>query len=279
MKKIVLISLIIMMAAGGLSAQNVEKTRRVATRSGNKALEKGNVSQAVTSYRKALRADSTYSKAQYNAGVAHGKLQQYDTAVAYYQKVINNGKASDDMKSRALYNAGNIYLRQALAARDQGQYDAKSLQAAVESYKASLKLDSKNNDAKHNLSLAMQLLRQQQQNGGGQNQDQQNQQNQQSQQNQDQQDQQNQQNQDQQNQQNQNKQDQNQQGNDKKDQQQNQNGQKKQDDRQQEQRRREAEQMLNAMKNNEQQTMKAVKMREAQKERRQGTPVKIEKDW
>lgn len=276
MKKIVLISLIIMMAAGGLSAQNVEKTRRVATRSGNKALEKGNVSQAVTSYRKALRADSTYSKAQYNAGVAHGKLQQYDTAVAYYQKVINNGKASDDMKSRALYNAGNIYLRQALAARDQGQYDAKSLQASVESYKASLKLDSKNNDAKHNLSLAMQLLRQQQQNGGGQNQDQQNQQNQQSQQNQDQQ---NQQNQDQQNQQNQNKQDQNQQGNDKKDQQQNQNGQKKQDDRQQEQRRREAEQMLNAMKNNEQQTMKAVKMREAQKERRQGTPVKIEKDW
>ena len=264
------------MAAGGLSAQNVEKTRRVATRSGNKALEKGNVSQAVTSYRKALRADSTYSKAQYNAGVAHGKLQQYDTAVAYYQKVINNGKASDDMKSRALYNAGNIYLRQALAARDQGQYDAKSLQASVESYKASLKLDSKNNDAKHNLSLAMQLLRQQQQNGGGQNQDQQNQQNQQSQQNQDQQ---NQQNQDQQNQQNQNKQDQNQQGNDKKDQQQNQNGQKKQDDRQQEQRRREAEQMLNAMKNNEQQTMKAVKMREAQKERRQGTPVKIEKDW
>ena len=276
MKKIVLISLIIMMAAGGLSAQNVEKTRRVATRSGNKALEKGNVSQAVTSYRKALRADSTYSKAQYNAGVAHGKLQQYDTAVAYYQKVINNGKASDDMKSRALDNAGNIYLRQALAARDQGQYDAKSLQAAVESYKASLKLDSKNNDAKHNLSLAMQLLRQQQQNGGGQNQDQQNQQNQQSQQNQDQQ---NQQNQDQQNQQNQNKQDLNQQGNDKKDQQQNQNGQKKQDDRQQEQRRREAEQMLNAMKNNEQQTMKAVKMREAQKERRQGTPVKIEKDW
>ena len=258
------------------TTHKAEKQRRVNTRQGNHALKKKGYSDAVTKYRTALKSDSSYAKAQYNAAIAHGKLHQNDTALYYYSKVCGNSSATRSQRANAHYNAGNIHLRKALATRDTGGYDSQSLHAAIEEYKSSLRLEPKNSDAQHNLSLARQLLRPEQGSGGGgggggnQNQDQNQQQNQQNQdkQNQDKQ------NQDQQqNQQNQN-QNQNQNDNQKQDQQQ----QKKQGQ-QQSQNRREAEQMLNAMKNNEQQTMKAVRMKEAQKERRQGIPVRIEKDW
>ncbi len=228
----------------------VAKARRVTTRQGNKELKKEKFSQAVSAYRNAMAADSNYAKAQFNRAVAHGKLHQNDTALNYYDRVCKNSSATIEQRVKAHYNAGNIHLRQALAARDTGGYDATSLKKAIEEYKAALRLDSKNNDAKHNLSLAKQLLRPEQQSGGGgggQNQ----------QQNQDQQQQQQQQNQQQQQQQQQ----------------------QQKDQKQQEQSRREAEQMLNAMKNNEQQTMKAVRMKEANKEKTQGNPNRIEKDW
>ena len=255
----------------------IAKQRRTATRAGARALRKKRHSEAVTEFRRALKADSLYSKAQYNAAVAHSRLQQNDTAINYYNRVCQNASSTPAQRADAHYNAGNIMLRQALAVRDTGGYDAQSLQAAIEQYKASLRLNSNNRDAQHNLSLALQLLRPEQGQGGGgggqnqqQNQDQQQQNQDQQQQNQDQQQQQGQDQKDQQ-QQNQQQQNQNQQ-----DQQQQQ---KPQDNKQQEQRRREAEQMLNAMKNNEQQTMKAVRMKEADKERRQGQPMRIEKDW
>ena len=226
------------------------KTRRVATRKGNQSLKKENNSTAISHYRDALKADSVYAKAQYNRALSHSRLGQEDSAITYYQKTYKNTSATTEQRIAAHYNAGNIHLRRALAARDTGGYDAQNLRNAIEEYKSALRLDSKNTNAKHNLSLAKQLLRPEQQNGnGGQNQ-------------------QNKQNQDQQDQQNQDQQ-----------KQQNQNQQKQQDKRQQEQHRREAEQMLNAMKNNEQQTMKAVRMKEAAKEQRQGSPRRIEKDW
>ena len=230
----------------------VAKARRVATRQGNKELKKEKFSQAVSAYRNATATDSNYAKAQFNRAIAHGKLHQNDTALNYYDRVCKNSSATIEQRVKAHYNAGNIHLRQALAARDTGGYDATSLKKAIEEYKAALRLDSKNNDAKHNLSLAKQLLRPEQQSGGGGGGGGQNQQ-----QNQDQQQQQQQQNQQQQQQQQQ----------------------QQKDQKQQEQSRREAEQMLNAMKNNEQQTMKAVRMKEANKEKTQGNPNRIEKDW
>ena len=243
------------------TTHKVAKGRRVATRKGNKELKKEHYSKAVNDYRNAMKADSNYAKAQFNRALAHSKLHQNDTSITYYDKVCRNSSATAEQRAKAHYNAGNIHLRKALATRDTGGYDAQSLHKAIDEYKAALRLNCKNTDAQYNLSLAKQLLRPEQQGGGGgggQNQQEQNQQknNQQQQQNQDQHNQQ------------QNQQKQQQSGN-----------QNKQDNKQQEQRRREAEQMLNAMKNNEQQTMKAVRMKEANKERQQENPNRIEKDW
>lgn len=258
-----------------------KRTRHVELRNGNKNLKKGNYSSAINNYRKSLQADNSNAKAQYNTGIAHWKLKQADSALAQYAKVCENSNATDEQLEKAHYNAGNIHLHNALQARDKGQYDSKSLQAAIEEYKAALRLNSNNRNAQHNLSIAKQLLRPQEQNSNSQ-QNQQNQQNQ-NQQNQDQQDKQNQdqQNQDKQNQQNQNNQDQKNQDQQNKDQQnqdkQNQKGDNK--DQKSEQHRREAEQMLNAMKNNEQKTMQSVRMKEMAKEKRKGNPARIEKDW
>lgn len=252
------------------------RERHKKTHSGVRSLKKKNYSEAVTHFREAIKADSNYAKAQYNAAIAHGKLQQNDTALNYYSRVCENSSATKEQRAKSHYNAGNIHLRKALATRDTGGYDPQSLQSAINEYKSTLRLDPKNSDAQHNLSLAKQLLRPEAQQGGGNGQ---NQQKNQDQQGQDQQ-QQNQQNQDQQNQQNQQNQDQQKQDQQNQNNSQQQEGQQgKQDKQQQEQRRREAEQMLNAMKNNEQQTMKAIRMKEAEKERRQGRPAKIEKDW
>jgi hypothetical protein len=255
-----------------------KRTRHVELRNGNKNLKKGNYSSAINNYRKSLQADNSNAKAQYNTGIAHWKLKQADSALAQYAKVCENSNATDEQLEKAHYNAGNIHLHNALQARDKGQYDSKSLQAAIEEYKAALRLNSNNRNAQHNLSIAKQLLRPQEQNSNSQ----QNQQNQ-NQQNQDQQGKQNQdqQNQDKQNQQNQNNQDQKNQNQQNKDQQnqdkQNQKGDNK--DQKSEQHRREAEQMLNAMKNNEQKTMQSVRMKEMAKEKRKGNPARIEKDW
>ena len=245
---------------------SIAKQRRVETRKGYKALKKENNNDAVKSLRKALQSDSNYSKAQYNVAIAHGKLNQQDSALAYYKRVCQNSSSTSQTRAKAHYNAGNIHLKRALSARDTGGYDGQSLRAAIEEYKASLRLDSKNHDAQHNISLAKQLLRPEtQQGGGGGNQNQNQNKNQ------------NDQNQNQDQNKNQNQQQQNQQQQQQQNQQQSQAG--EQGKQQQEQRRREAEQMLNAMKNNEQQTMKAIRMREADKERRKGNPTKIEKDW
>ena len=255
-----------------------KRTRHVELRNGNKNLKKGNYSSAINNYRKSLQADNSNAKAQYNTGIAHWKLKQADSALAQYAKVCENSNATNEQLEKAHYNAGNIHLHNALQARDKGQYDSKSLQAAIEEYKAALRLNSNNRNAQHNLSIAKQLLRPQEQNSNSQ----QNQQNQ-NQQNQDQQNKQNQnqQNQDKQNQQNQNNQDQKNQDQQNKDQQnqdkQNQKGDNK--DQKSEQHRREAEQMLNAMKNNEQKTMQSVRMKEMAKEKRKGNPARIEKDW
>lgn len=255
-----------------------KRTRHVELRNGNKNLKKGNYSSAINNYRKSLQADNSNAKAQYNTGIAHWKLKQADSALAQYAKVCENSNATDEQLEKAHYNAGNIHLHNALQARDKGQYDSKSLQAAIEEYKSALRLNSNNRNAQHNLSIAKQLLRPQEQNSNSQ----QNQQNQ-NQQNQDQQDKQNQdqQNQDKQNQQNQNNQEQKNQDQQNKDQQnqdkQNQKGDNK--DQKSEQHRREAEQMLNAMKNNEQKTMQSVRMKEMAKEKRKGNPARIEKDW
>ncbi|MBP5516746.1 MAG: hypothetical protein J6X86_07345 [Bacteroidales bacterium] len=259
--------------------RETEKKRHKATREGVKQLKEGNYKEAIEKFKKALEYDSNYTIALFNTSYAYNKIDSTDKALEFYNKVCDNASSTIEQRVKAHYNMGNIYLRKFLIERDSNRYDKEDLVAAIEQYKSALRLDSKNRNAKSNLTLAKKLLRPepQQNQQGGQNKDQQDKQKQQDQQNQQNKDQQN---KDQQNKdQKQNKDQQNKDQKQNKDQQnKDQQNKDKQDQKKKEQRQREAEQMLNAAKNNEQKTMREVRMKKS-KDEGKGVPVRIEKDW
>ncbi len=235
------------------------------TRKGNKAYEDKKYNDAEILYRKALAGDSSFYKAQYNIGDALYKEKQYKEAARYYTKAIENPEIDNITKGKAFYNLGNSHLQSGL--ENKGNPDAmKNFQDAISSYQNALKLNSKDADAKYNLSYAKKMLQQAQQNNQ-QNNNQQDKQNQQDQQNQNKQNNQDQQNKDQNNQDNQNQQNKDQ------DDQQNKDRQNKnsQQNGQKEQKKQDAERILDAVKNNEKKTLDKQKVKV--------TGGKVEKDW
>ena len=207
-------------------------------RHGNKEFKNGNYSEAEVNYRKSL--DKEYNpKAQFNLGDALYEQKNYEDAEKNFSGVIDHN-VSKELESDAYYNLGNTYMAQEKYAE------------AFDSYKQSLKINPKNDDARYNLEYARWKMIQQQQ---------QNQQQQQDQQQQDQQ-------QDQQQQQQQQQQDQQQQQQDQQqDQQQNQ--------QQQQMSKEDAERMLKALENQEKETMEDINDKKAAQMQKR----KSQKDW
>ncbi len=180
-------------------------------------------------------------EAKFNLGDAYYKQQRYDEAMKSFQSAFVDAK--DDLeKSKLYYNIGNSLLK------------SQKIKESVGAYKEALKLNPTDEQAKYNLSYALNMLK-------NPNQDQQQNQNQD--QNKDQQDQ----NKDQQDQ-NQQKQDQQKQDQQQQDQQQ----QQSQEQKEQELTKQEAEKILNALKENEKDLQKQLRKIKGQR-------VKTEKDW
>ena len=263
MNKIVLITMLstILFGTSVVYAQDYRSN----TRKGNKAYNDTKYADAEILYRKALVSDSTFYKAQYNMGDALYKQKQYDGAIKYYNKAIENPATDSQTKSNAHYNVGNSYLQSGLEDRNNPQ-SMEKFKNAISSYSEALKINPNNEDAKYNLSYARKMLKQMQQQQQNQDQQQQ-QQDQQQQQNQDNKNQdKDKQNKEQENQQQQ--QQQNEQNNDKQKENKPQNADKKT-----EQKKKDAERILEAVKNNEKKTLDKQK---------QKTGVRIkgrEKDW
>lgn len=241
------------------------QANRKLLREGNRNYKTEKYDQAELNYRRALEADTTDFRGQYNLAASLYRQEKYDEAAMHYAQALAAPDIDDSRRAKALHNVGNSMVKAGLQNEQQGmQY----FQQAVKAYQDALKLDPKNDDTRYNLAYARRLLQQarqqQQQQGGGsdqQNQDQQ--QNQQQQQG-------NNQNKDQQQQQNQQ-----QQGN-QQDQQQQQ-GKEQQQQKQtkpQEQRKQDAERMLEAVKNNERQTLK-----EQTRKEQVSTARHTDKDW
>ena len=120
--------------------------------------------------------------------------RQYDEALRDYDEALRY--AEDDLRARGLFNKGNVY------------FDTELYPEAIESYKKVLRIQPDNDDAKHNLELALSKLPEQDQGEEPEENDQDGPQEQEQQQQQDQQDQQDEQNeQDQQQQDNEEQQD------------------------------------------------------------------------
>ena len=207
------------------------------TREGNRAYENKKYDDAEVAYRRALEKDPKSIPAQFNLGDAEYKQERFDEATQRFHKTAK-GTSSRSEQAAAYYNLGNTL------------YKGNQFAESVEAFRHALKLDPADDDARYNLLMARDKLKQQQQNKN--KQPQQNQQK-------------NQQQNQQQNQQPQNNE-------------RPRNQEAKQDRTQQPQQQRnqmpreEAERILEAMKNNEKAVQKQLRKRDAVR-------VRVEKDW
>lgn len=137
-------------------------------REGNKDFDDKQYAKAEDNYRKALNADSTYRKAQYNLANStykQNKEDLYNQSLLYYDKALTNDTIMDTLfTANTFYNKGNTNFKLALMdSLEKGEKYNEGLKKAVEDYKRTLKLNPKDSCAKYNLSLAMRLLKQNQQ--------------------------------------------------------------------------------------------------------------------
>jgi tetratricopeptide (TPR) repeat protein len=209
----------------------------------------GKYSEAEVNFKKGLGKDADRFEANFNLGDAYYKQQRFDEALEAYHKSLTQA-GSESQKAKVYHNIGNALLK------------SQKLQESIEAYKNALKLNPDDRDTKYNLSYALSLLNNQQQNKQQQNQQDKNQNKDQPQNDQQNNNDQNQEKKDQQNQQDQNRPDQNQTA--------------QQDNLKQPEKNKiskeEAERILEALKNNEKDLQKQLR-------KKTGKPVKVDKDW
>lgn len=119
--------------------------------------------QAEDQYRKALELNPHNTEAQYNLGNALMQQKKYKAAVETYDAIVTDDK---NIKAAAHYNAGVSYTKQ------------QDLSSAIDAYKAALRINPADKEARENLQKALQEQKQQQQQnqknnkggGGGMNQ-------------------------------------------------------------------------------------------------------------
>lgn len=218
------------------------QTVRSHVQQGNSVYDKGKYNDAEVSYKKALEKNPKSHEAQFDLGDALYKQQRFEEAMREYNNAATASKAADG-KAASYYNLGNSLFR------------SNKLPESIEAYKRALAQNPNDDDTRYNLQLALDRMKQQQQN----KKQQKNQKDQQKQ------DQKQNQNQDQKQQQQQNQQ------------QQQQNQQAKQDQTRQTQMKNqmpkdEADRILEALRNTEKQVQKDLHKRPAGK-------VRVEKDW
>jgi Ca-activated chloride channel family protein len=137
-------------------------------RSGNKALNKGNIEHALEKYQEALVQEPDNEKIHYNIGRALYKLQKYPEAISEFQLGLLTKDKS--FQAKTLYNIGNCHFKQ------------NKLDEAISSYVSSLLLNPNDMKTKQNLEFCLKQKEQQQSQNDSTKQDQQKQEQQQKQQ-------------------------------------------------------------------------------------------------
>jgi len=234
------IAMVISLAAPPTRAQSV----RSLVNGGNDLYNDQKYTDAEVNYRKALEKEKELVQGHFNLGNALHKEGKYGDAVREFD-IAREKAAAPETRAHAWYNIGNSLMQE------------QKYQEAVDAYIKSLQTNPYDQEAKYNLSYALEKLKQQQQQQKQQNknQDKKNQK----------------QNQDQKNQDQKQKQDQQKQDQKKQDQQQN----PQQNQAQQQEKkmsRADAERILGVLENNEKEVQKKLRVRQAVR-------PKTEKDW
>lgn len=226
---------VLLLTALAARAQSV----RSLVNGGNDLYKEEKYTDAEVNYRKALEKDKDLMQGHFDLGNALAKEGKYDEAMKEFA-IAGEKAASPETKGHAWYNIGNSMM------------GGQKYQEAVDAYIKSLQLNPRDQEAKYNLSYALEKLKQQQQQQKQQNknQDKKNQK------------------QDEKNQQNKDQQKQDQQKQDQK-----QNPQPNQAQQQEKQMSKaDAERILDVLKNDEKEVQKKLRVRQAVR-------PKTDKDW
>jgi tetratricopeptide (TPR) repeat protein len=112
---------------------------------------------ALSSYMRAQREDTTHAIPYFNAGDALYRMGRYDEGALQFFKSTKS--PAESVAAMGYYNLGNTF------------YQKGDLQSAAEAYRRSLLMDPDDEDAKHNLELVMKLIEEQPQQEQDQEQD------------------------------------------------------------------------------------------------------------
>ncbi len=130
-------------------------------RSGNKNYQKQAYNNSEVEYEKALLEDSISVAANYNLSNSYFKQNKYDLAE---QKLNESIEFTNDKneKSEIYYNLGNVKLMQAQELLKQGNAEdvIKKISESIVSYKNALRQKPSDTDAKFNLQIAQEVLKQ-----------------------------------------------------------------------------------------------------------------------
>jgi tetratricopeptide (TPR) repeat protein len=158
-----------------IGSQSVSAQRDVRTniRQGNRAYNQQRFSEASTLYEDALNENATSREAIFNLGNALYRQGEWERATEQFRNFLSLERENPMLLSAAFRNLGNAFLRQ------------DDLQNSLEAYKASLRLNPMDDEARYNLAVVQRLIQEEEDEcGGGQDDQEQEQQEQESQQNQ-----------------------------------------------------------------------------------------------
>ena len=108
---------------------------------GNDLFEEGDYVAALEEYEEAQELNPDTPELYYNEGNTLYRMEQYDDAIEKYDEALI--EAEDDLSALGYFNKGNVY------------FDREEYPLAIEEYKKVLRIDPENEDAKHNLELAL----------------------------------------------------------------------------------------------------------------------------
>ena len=111
---------------------------------GNSAFRSGNYNSALRNYEQAQGVAPDQIELMYNTGNTLYRQREYGEARERFRDVLVN--SDEDMSRLSLFNLGNAY------------FNAFQFANAVEAYKEVLRIDPGDQDAKHNLELALSQL-------------------------------------------------------------------------------------------------------------------------
>lgn len=136
--------LLIILFAGSCAPDVVQHNN-----AGNERFEEQDYDEALAEYRQAQVENPDLAAPYYNAANAYNRQAQLEAVQAQAQQALKT--ANPDLAAQAWYNLGNAY------------FDAEQWPPAIAAYQEALRLTPSDQDAKHNLELALQKLEEQEQ--------------------------------------------------------------------------------------------------------------------